>query len=267
MIRNYWKWENGASKTPPMFSLLAQAGIIAINVLFWSFFVLSSVAFFLGALVIRLVTWPFDPNLRILHFYSCFWAATYLWTNPFWSMKKKGFEHVDRKKAYVIVANHQSWGDIILIFATFLHFKWVSKKSMFNVPLLGWNMRLNDYVPIERGSDQSREKMLVKCREWLARGSSVFFFPEGTRSPDTKKMLPFKIGAFRLAVESGHDVLPIVIKGSAGAIPKHSIMIRLRSKMSVEVLPPISVDSFRGNPTGVESLMNHVRIQMARKLD
>lgn len=249
-----------------MIQILIQAGIVIVNLLLWAFFILSSIVFFALAVVIRLVSWPFDPDLRLLHQFSCLWAAVYIWVNPFWSLTRKGLKNLDRKKAYVIVANHQSWADILVVFATFLHFKWVSKKAVFSVPILGWNMRMNGYVPIDRGNDVSREKCLSQCREWLARGSSVLFFPEGTRSLEAPKMLPFKIGSFRLAVESGRDVLPLVIKGSKDAIPKHSILLHRRSKMTVEALPPVSVESFQGNPSGVESLMNHVRIQMARKV-
>jgi 1-acyl-sn-glycerol-3-phosphate acyltransferase len=144
-------------------------------------------------------------------------------------------------------------GDIVVLFNTFIHFKWVSKKSVFNAPLLGWNMRLNGYVPINRGSDASREKCMDKCREWLAKGSSVLFFPEGTRATESRKMLPFKVGAFKLAVESGRDVLPIVIQGSIDAIPKDSALLHRKARMTLEVLPPVSIDSFRGNASSVES--------------
>lgn len=243
-----------------------KAAIIVLNGLLWFVFILIAFLFFLGAVVIRVVSWPFDPNLRFLHQYSCLWASVYLWFNPFWSLKKSGLKNVDPKKSYVIVANHQSWADIVVLFNTFIHFKWVSKKAVFNAPFLGWNMRLNGYVPINRGNDASREKCMNLCREWLAKGSSVLFFPEGTRSPERGKMLPFKVGAFKLAMESGRDVLPIVVKGSIDAIPKDSILLHRKARMSVEILPPVSIASFQGNASGVESLMNHVRIQMTRKL-
>jgi 1-acyl-sn-glycerol-3-phosphate acyltransferase len=249
-----------------MGDLLLKAAIIVLNGLLWLVFIVIAFLFFLGAVILRAVTWPFDPNLRLLHQYSCLWASVYLWLNPFWSLKKGGLKNVDPKKSYVIVSNHQSWADIIVLFNTFIHFKWVSKKSVFNAPFLGWNMRLNGYVPINRGNDASREKCMDLCREWLAKGSSVLFFPEGTRSLERGKMLPFKIGAFKLAMESGRDVLPIVVKGSIDAIPKNSILLHRKARMAVEVLPPVSIDSFLGNASGVESLMNHVRIQMARKL-
>jgi 1-acyl-sn-glycerol-3-phosphate acyltransferase len=59
-----------------------------------------------------------------------------------------------------MVSNHQSLMDILILFRTFFHFKWVSKASMFKAPLLGWNMKLNGYVPIHRGDPNSREKCL-----------------------------------------------------------------------------------------------------------
>ncbi len=247
---------------------LVQAGLTILNLLFWGFFVISSVILVVVAVPIRLVTQPFDPNLRILQQYSCFWGSLYLWFNPFWSLTKKGLGAVDRRKAYVIVSNHQSMADILVLFNTFLHFKWVAKKSLFKFPLLGWNMILNRYVPIERGDPNSRERCLGRCGVWLTLGSSVLFFPEGTRSRDGR-LLPFKPGAFRLALETGHDVLPIVIKGSLNAIPKHSILLHRRSRMTLEVLPPVSAQPFQGAgiEEGAARLSAAVRAQMEKRLN
>lgn len=213
------------------------------NIAFWAFFMITSFILFFGAVLIRLVTWPFDPNRKVLQKYSCFWSSLYVWCNPFWSVKVTGHEHLERGKSYVMVSNHKSFMDILIIFRSFLHFKWVSKASMFKAPLLGWNMKLNGYIPITRGDPISREKCMNDCMEWLKKGSSVFFFPEGTRSKDGK-LQRFKPGAFRLAVESGHDILPMVIQGSEHAVPKHSILLTKKSKMSLDILPPISVKGF-----------------------
>lgn len=232
--------------------MLKYLWTVFINTLFWLFFVVSSLVLVAGAAVIRWVTEPFDPNRRILQQYSCLWASLYLWVNPYWSGRVKGRENYDRRKAYVIVSNHQSMADIIMVFRTFLHFKWVAKTSTFKIPMLGWNMRFNGYIPIERGDAESREKCLAACRQWLKKGSSVFFFPEGTRSPDGT-MKPFKIGAFRVAVESGADILPLVIKGSRYAIPKHSRLLHGRSDMTIEILPSISVEGFDPNRVDEES--------------
>lgn len=214
-----------------------------LNILFWSFFGISSFVLILIAAPLRLLTAPFDPNRRVLQQFSCFWASLYLWVNPFWSARIKGLERADRRKAYVMVSNHQSMVDILVVFRTFLHFKWVAKKSLFRLPILGWNMRLNGYVPIERGDPESREVCMATCRRWLARGSSVFFFPEGTRSPDGR-IQAFKTGAFRLALETGAEILPIVIRGSREALPKHSLRLHGKSRMELEVLSPVSVNGF-----------------------
>ena len=134
-----------------VFSLSPSAKIVLIfiNVLLWLAFFFFAVLFFVLALFIRVVTGPFDSNLKILHWYSCLWASVYLWINPFWVLKKRGIETVDRDRTYVIVSNHQSMADTLVLFNTFLHFKWVAKKTVFNIPFIGWNMRLNGYVSIE----------------------------------------------------------------------------------------------------------------------
>ena len=247
---------------------LRRIYLIAINSLFWSFFVVTSLVLVVGAALLRIVTWPFDPNLKILQHYTCFWSSLYLWVNPFWSLTKQGLDRADRRRTYVIVANHQSMADILCIFNSFLHFKWVAKKSLFKIPLLGWNMSLNGYIPIDRGNPESREQCMEKCRSWLRRGSSVLLFPEGTRSLDGK-LQPFKIGAFQLALETGHDVLPMVVRGSLHAIPKHSRLLSGKSRMQLEVLPPISVAPYRSmdRETAVLELSRAVREAIAANLE
>ncbi len=253
-----------------MILFVKKMGVIVINILFWGFFVITSLILVMGGLLLRVVMEPVDPNRRILQQYSCFWASLYLWFNPFWSLQKRGLGNVDPKKTYIIVSNHQSMADILVLFNTFLHFKWVSKKSLFRIPLLGWNMSLNGYIPIERGNEESREKMSRHCRDWIKKGSSILFFPEGTRSRDGT-LLPFKKGAFRLALETGCDVLPVVIQGSLHAIPKHSVFLHGKSKMRVEILPPISIEIFRREgldclDQGAEHLAAVVREKMGESL-
>ncbi len=250
-----------------MVGILKKTLLFIVNFLFWSFFVLSSMILVIGAALIRIVSKAFDPNLKILQQYSCFWGSLYLWANPFWSLKKIGFEKVDRKKTYVIVSNHQSMADILDIFNTFLHFKWIAKKSLFKAPLLGWNMIFNGYIPIDRGNPESRDQCLQACKDWLKKGSSILFFPEGTRSKDGQ-LKEFKPGAFRLALETGHDVLPLVIQGSLNAIPKHSLLLHGKSKMILEALPVVSILPYQklGIEKGANELCRTVREMIQRRL-
>lgn len=247
---------------------MKRFGLVLVNIIFWSFFILSSLVLCCGAAVLWLLSFSWDPNRRVLQQYSCFWASLYLWVNPFWSLKKMGLKNVDRRKAYIIVVNHQSMADILCLFNTFLHFKWVAKRPLFKLPLLGWNMFLNGYVPIDRGNAESRERCMAVCQAWLKRGSSVLFFPEGTRSRDGT-LQSFKVGAFRLALESGHDVLPVVIRGSLHAIPKHSLLLSGKSRMRLEVLPPIAVRDFLGEDLtrAAEQLSQAVRNLLQSKLN
>src|SRR5437016_6216810 len=125
------------------------------SLLFWGFLALSCVPLFFIALAIFLVTFPFDRDGRVLHLYSCAWAQLYFWVNPFWKLRVDGREKLPWRGAAVLVSNHESLADIVVLFGLFRPFKWVSKMSVFKVPFVGWNMRLNRYVGVVRGQRES----------------------------------------------------------------------------------------------------------------
>ena len=115
--------------------------------------------------------------------------------------------------------------------------KWLSKVEILRIPVLGWDMWLAGDVPVERGTRKSALKAMRRCQEVLAHRVSVMMFPEGTRSV-SEEMLPFKEGAFRLAIDSGVPILPLVVKGTRSALPKHGWRFG-RSDAEVRVLPPV----------------------------
>jgi len=212
-----------------------------IALLFILFVFTTSALLFPIAVVIWLFTAPFDQNLRALHMFTCFWASLFIWVFPPWSVKIIGRENVDPKSTYVIVSNHQSVVDILTAFTLFVHFKWISKAELFSIPLIGWNMHLNRYVRLQRGRKGSIRKMYKACEDHLRQGSSIYLFPEGTRS-ETGKVKPFKEGAFVLAKRTNLPVLPIVINGSKNAVPKNSFNFHGRSDVTMEILPPVLPD-------------------------
>jgi 1-acyl-sn-glycerol-3-phosphate acyltransferase len=228
-----------------------------LSILFWIYFALSSMVLFAIALPLWLATLPFDRNGRLLHQYSCFWAAHYLYVNPLWRITVEKTAPIDRARRYVIVANHQSFADILVLYATYLPFKWVSKSAVFNVPFIGWHMYLNRYVSLKRGDKASIEKMAARCRAWLDRGVSVLIFPEGTRSQDGR-LGPFKLGAFRLAREAGVEVLPIVVDGTAEALPKHGLTMATRADCRVRVLEPLSVAADESDQAAADRVRDHL---------
>jgi 1-acyl-sn-glycerol-3-phosphate acyltransferase len=235
-----------------------------IAILFLLFIALSSVVMFIGALLIWALTRWYDRRLVLLHLFSSVWASMYLWIMPAWQIRHRGRHHIDWSRTYVVVSNHQSLMDILLAFSLFFPFKWVSKIEIFRVPLIGWNMVLNRYIPLKRGNRDSTRDMMVVTEQRLNEGSSVYFFPEGTRSP-SGAMKPFKPGAFILAKKMALPILPLVINGTKNSLPKHSLNFHGNQVCRIEVLPAIEPESFAD--TGIEELTQSVHQLIANQVD
>ena len=239
--------------------MLKRLILIIFSVLYWIWFVLTNIGFFAIALIIWITTLPFDRKLIILHQFSCFWGHSYIWLNPLWSLKMTGRKNVKRGRTYVIISNHQSMVDILVLYGLFRHYKWVSKKENFNIPIIGWLMRLNRYIEIDRGSRGSYLKMMRKIKDTLRSGNSVLMFPEGTRYLGGG-IGPFRDGAFRMALENQVGLIPVILNGTANTIFKGKIIMTGKERITVKILPEISYESFRGKTP--KELMNEVREMM-----
>lgn len=157
---------------------------------------------------------------------------------PLWKFEIEGERPADiDHKPYVVVANHESQADPFLL--SFLPFdmRWVAKQELFEPPVSGWVMRFGGDIPLRRGERGSVTEMMAECERALAGGISVMMFPEGTRSKDGK-MLPFKDGAFALAIRAGVPVLPVAIAGTREMRPKHSKWFG-RAHACAKMLAPI----------------------------
>jgi 1-acyl-sn-glycerol-3-phosphate acyltransferase len=217
---------------------------------FWLFLMLSCPLWFAGALLIYALTVPFDRHRRLLlHLYTSAWAVSYFYLTPFWRLRVRGRSKLPWRGPAVLVSNHASLIDILALFGLFRPFKWVSKRSVFKVPCIGWNMSLNGYIQLTRGDKDSIARMMKQARACLDAGVPVFIFPEGTRTRDGN-LLPFKEGAFRLALEAGCPVIPIAVHGTGDALPKHGITLRKQTKALVEVLDPMDPGHF-GTPAAM----------------
>ena len=234
------------------------------SMLFWLFLTATSVALFPVACLVWALTRPFDPKLRWLHRFTSFWASLYTWFNPAWPVEVVGRERIDRDEAYVMVANHLSLLDILVLFRLFVHFKWVSKIENFRIPFIGWNMWLNGYIPLRRGERASVVQMMKASLEALAQGSSIMMFPEGTRSP-SGRMRQFKTGAFEIARAARRPILPIAVEGTARALPKRGFVLQGRHPIRVTVLEPIPYAAFADDD--VDTLTARVREVIAGTLD
>jgi len=234
-----------------------------VSAIFLVFVSITSIPLYLIAVIIRVVTYPFDRRLRLLHLFTCFWASIYTLLMPPWRIRIEGRENVRKDATYMVVSNHQSQLDILVAFRLFFHFKWVSKVEMFRVPLIGWNMTLNRYIRLKRGDRKSVEQMLRACEVHLDEGSSVFMFPEGTRSPDGE-VKAFKPGAFQLALEKKVPILPVVVSGTNKALPKYSMKFTGIQKIYIKIFEEIPYDAFKN--LSVEETAEMVRQFIIGKL-
>jgi len=234
------------------------------SLMFWGFLIVSSILLFPVALGIWLVTLPFDRRKVVLHRFTCLWASLYTQLNPAWPVTLRGREHFDDRVPTVLVANHQSLLDILVLFRLFRHFKWVSKIENFRVPFIGWNMSLNGYVKLKRGNRASVIQMFRDCERTIASGSSLMIFPEGTRST-TARMRAFKPGAFEIALRTRSPIVPIVLVGTSDALPKRGFVLRGRHPIEVNVLEPLPYESFAH--LDVDELTAFVRDRIASTLE
>jgi 1-acyl-sn-glycerol-3-phosphate acyltransferase len=208
-----------------------------LSLLFWGSCVLLVILWTPIVFFYRLATFRSDPDRyrvgRLFHNI----AVVAVRLNPFWDFRVNDDVHPDARRPYVFVANHASNADAFLVAMLPWEMKWLGKKSIFDIPLLGWQMRVAGDVEVERGNKESAREAMVQLRERLDRKRSVLLFPEGTRSLDGT-VGPFREGAFRLAIEAGVDVVPLAVSGTAESLPKRSLTFR-KTSASVTVLPPV----------------------------
>lgn len=167
-----------------------------------------------------------------------------------------GAENMEPGVSYVITANHQSLYDIYVLYGWLgQDFKWVMKKELEKVPVLGVACRVLGHIYIDRSDTKSAVETINAAKTKITGGTSVVFFPEGTRSADGK-LKPFKKGAFRLAVNLGIPILPVTIIGTKKILPKGSLDL-MPGDVTMIIHRPISVKPY--DEDNLEELMEKTR--------
>ncbi len=206
----------------------------------WSWFVLGlCVVVWLPLMAIAwVVTAPFDPPRYWTGLLFRKLTVVHARLNPLWTFRVAGTFPRNPRNPYVVVSNHESFVDILLISQLPWEMKWLSKKEIFAIPVLSWLMRLAKDIPLDRRDSASAAAAMQQCATRLRQRVSVMIFPEGTRST-TGALLPFKDGAFRLAIEAQVPILPLAVSGAATALRTHDWRFG-RATAEVRVLEPIS---------------------------
>jgi 1-acyl-sn-glycerol-3-phosphate acyltransferase len=216
-----------------------------------------------------LLTAPFDRGRYVTGRLFRLIGVTSVKLNPLWHFETSGRFITDPRRPYIAVSNHESYADIFLISHLPWEMKWLSKETMFRIPFFGWMMRMAGDIEVRRGERASIAEAMAAARDRLARRVSVMIFPEGTRSR-SGEMLPFKDGAFRLAVETGTSILPLAVAGTRNAMAKGTFRFQ-RSHARVRVLDPIDVtgltlDDVPALRERARALIEEARVALAREL-
>ena len=159
------------------------------------------------------------------------WWTARLWGWMFCRMfllpvSVEGTEKLDRRQAYILVGNHQSMFDILVMLGFMpVRFKWMMKKELARIPLVGYACKCCGFITIDRHSMAGTRHTLEQANELLQHHSSLAVFAEGTRTL-TGHLGPFKRGAFKLAVDEQLPIVPISINGSFEVMPKGRKYVR-----------------------------------------
>lgn len=183
--------------------------------------------------------------------------------NPSWKIHISGEIISDPRRPYVVVCNHQSMADIPLISNLPWEMKWLAKIELFNLPILGWMLRLAGDISVDRKNPRSGAQALIKAQRILEQKCSVMIFPEGTRTLDGR-VRQFSEGAFHLAIKAKVSVLPLVIEGSHDCIPKNSWKFGKPSEIFLKVLP--SIDTSKLTIQDVPALRDTVRSAIMKQI-
>ncbi|REG22987.1 1-acyl-sn-glycerol-3-phosphate acyltransferase [Archangium gephyra] len=224
--------------------------------------VVATAIFFPVTVVVALIT--LNPGATV-------WVARRLWSPILIAtggakVVVTGQENVDPNRPTIYVSNHQSTLDIPIHFVTVpVNFRYVAKHQLKYVPLIGWYLWFAGHIFVNRGRREKAIASLDAAAQKIRGGTSVFLYPEGTRSDDGS-VLPFKKGPFALALKSRVPVVPITIEGSGSVMPKNSWNIK-PGPVYVKIGKPIDTTGFdEDDREGLARAVRNVIIQQSLEL-
>ncbi|HEV8117573.1 MAG TPA: lysophospholipid acyltransferase family protein [Thermoanaerobaculia bacterium] len=189
--------------------------------LLWTGIGLATLLFGLPAVVAAFVPPRGDWFLR----FARGWARTILFMSGV-PLRVSGRERLASlaSGSAVIVANHESLADILVLLASLpIQVRFLAKRRIFSVPVLGWSIRAAGFIPVDRGDHRRGAATFEAAMARLQGGRSVIVFPEETRTR-TGELLPFKKGAALLALRSGLPILPVGIAGTRRVLPRDTLL-------------------------------------------
>ena len=211
--------------------------------------------------IVVMVAALFGVRGRIYDDVARVWCRWVLWASGT-RVRIEGYENIHEERPQVIASNHQSWYDVFALAANMPgSFKFVAKKELGRIPFFGWGWRAAGHISVDRSDTQSAIRSLEKAKQTMLREhAKVVIFPEGTRSP-TGELLPFKKGAFMLAIHAGVEIVPVGSTGGRTILRKGDWRIR-RGEIALRIGEPIPTAGYTAETR--DELVARVRAEIER---
>lgn len=188
-------------------------------------------------------------------YFGVIWARINAFLTPM-ILRVQGREHIAPRQSYVIVSNHQSHYDIFVLYGWLgIDFKWVMKMELRKVPALGLACDKIGHIYIDRKNTEAAIRTIREARRRIVNGTSVIFFPEGTRSR-TGSLGRFKKGAFKMALDLNIPILPVTITGTRDILPPKTLHL-FPGKARMVIHPPVDVSDY--DESRIRELMDRCR--------
>ena len=223
----------------------------------WCWFAAGALLLVTGA---PSVTFLWIINRRIWLYPVALWGARTWLKACRAKVKVIGTENLEPERSYVFASNHRSYLDTATLFAhTGTRIGLVAKKELLKAPVLGQGMGFVNIIAIDRTNPERARQSMEKARKVMADGYSFGVFVEGTRAMPGE-LLPFKKGAFHLALQTDAQMVPVAIKNTDWMMGKRT-GVAYPGAIEMVFLPPITT---RGKE--VMDLLREVRAAIAAEL-
>ena len=232
------------------------------SIFVWIYWTICIVTSFVIVSLLYLLTFPFDRYNQIPNRTLKGLARSMLMINPGWEFNIEGADAGKVSRPTIVIANHQSFLDLPLLYLLPWSMKWVAKKSLFKIPILGWIIFMTGQIAIERYSLKSVKKLDYLVQP-IQNGIPGMIFPEGTRTEDGN-LKSFKNGAFLMAKRYNFNLLPIVHNGGYEAMPTGSWKIKPRQTFKISVLDPIDPRNFESLEEIKEAAYHNIERELER---
>lgn len=174
-----------------------------------------------------------------------------------------GMENIDQNKVQIFASNHSSFFDVFVLNSIIpVKFGWISKKEIFNIPFIGWHMKAQGYVSIDRSDGRKALQSIKEAASKIRNGSRIVIFPEGTRTREKGVLQPFKKGLFHLCIRTRVPIVPMYITGTFDILKPDSLLIRPFQKVYVKIGKELPTVDYPKNKTNI--LMNDLRDRMVQ---